>query len=81
MKKVIMLPAWLLIEVADLRDGAHISHTLQAGTDGFGRVLDPLLRLYFSADFFDDLDEHAQTEFPMLAALIGEGDLVPGSYH
>jgi hypothetical protein len=66
MKKVVRLPAWLTIEVADSADGVMITHTITAGRAGLGRVLDPLLRLYFSAGFVAAMDKHVHTEFPLI---------------
>jgi hypothetical protein len=64
----IRLPAHLILEVADEAGGVALTHTIQAGFRGSGQVLDPLLRLYFSPEFERAMDEHAQAEFPMLAA-------------
>jgi hypothetical protein len=35
-----------------------------------GRILDPLLRLYFSQDFARAMDDHVKTEFPKLMELL-----------
>ena len=61
---------WLALELEDQQDRLHISHTMAVGFKGIGRILDPLLRLYFTADFCRELDEHAQIEFPLLAQLL-----------
>ena len=47
-------------------EGVHIAHTITAGLRGPGRVLDPLLRLYFSRGFARAMDEHVRAEFPKL---------------
>ena len=70
-KKVLRLPAHLILEAADEENGVTITHTLQAGFRGIGRLLDPLLRIYFSEEFKKAMDEHARTEFPMLRKLLG----------
>jgi hypothetical protein len=47
-------------------------HTIRAGFGGVRRVLDPLLRLYFSAEFAAAMDEQARTEFPLLRDHLAE---------
>ncbi|HEU5474931.1 MAG TPA: hypothetical protein VFV67_30175 [Actinophytocola sp.] len=66
LKRVVRLPVWLTLELTD-RDGAvAIRHTIRAGYTGVGRLLDPLLRLYFTAEFTRAMDDHVHTEFPLL---------------
>ncbi len=67
MIKLIRLPAWLTLELAPQPEGLRLTHTLSIGFDGSGKLLDPLLRLYFTDAFARTLDEHARAEFPMLA--------------
>ncbi|MCV7213896.1 hypothetical protein H7J51_01180 [Mycobacterium crocinum] len=66
MKKGIRLPAWLTIEVVDHPGSVDVRHTITAGWAGAGRVLDPLLRLYFSPSFAAAMDKHVHTEFPLI---------------
>lgn len=67
MLKGIRLPAWLILEFKEQHDGVVITHTVKAGFEGGGKILDPLLRLYFTAAFITALNQHAQIEFPKLA--------------
>jgi hypothetical protein len=69
-KKVLRLPAHLILEVEDKESSVVVTHTLQVGFRGIGRLLDPLLRIYFSDAFESAMDEHARTEFPMLRKLL-----------
>lgn len=64
-KKVIRLPARLVLELSDAEGGVAITHRLEAGSPGAGRMLDPMLRLYFSRSFAAALEDHARTEFPL----------------
>jgi hypothetical protein len=66
----VFLPARLILETEDRDSGVALTHEIQAGFDGPGRVLDPLFRLYFSERFAAAMDEHAHTEFPMLRDLL-----------
>lgn len=70
MKKFVALPVRLSLTVKDNGNGVHITHTIYAGFNGAGRVLDPLFRLYFSRGFIQAMDDHARSEFPMLAGLL-----------
>ena len=70
LKKFIKLPAWLLLELEDDAEGVTITHSIRAGFAGAGRILDPLLRLYFSESFTRAMDEHVKIEFPKLRDLL-----------
>jgi len=70
MKKVVGLPAWLVLEFDDDSEGVVIVHTVKAGFAGIGRLLDPLLRLYLTKGFEQDLEKHAHLEFPKLAEIL-----------
>ena len=65
-RKVVSLPARLSLELTPVPGGVSVRHTITAGWPGIGRVLDPLLRLYFTPRFTADLDAHVRTEFPLL---------------
>ena len=69
-KKGIKLPAWLHLEFSDYEGGVAIAHTVRAGFRGAGRALDPLLRIFLSRRFANDLDDHVRTEFPLLRDLL-----------
>jgi hypothetical protein len=73
MIKIVRLPAWLILDVEDTPGGVRILHTMAAGYQGIGRLLDPVLKLYLSDEFERQLNQHAQTEFPMLAAILKSG--------
>ena len=70
MDKVIKLPGWLALEFEDIENGVRIIHTLSLGYKGIGKIFDKVLELYLSKKFQMDLDEHAKTEFPMLAKML-----------
>jgi hypothetical protein len=68
--KGLPLPAWLVMEVQDRPGGVDIVHTVKAGYQGMGRVLDPLIRLHLSTSFEKALNEHAHAEFSKLGDLL-----------
>lgn len=71
MKKLVRLPATLTMAFDDDEaGGVRIVHTLRAGYAGPGRVLDPLLRLHFTAEFERAMDAHVRTEFAKLRELL-----------
>jgi uncharacterized protein YndB with AHSA1/START domain len=69
-KQIVRLPASLTLDAEDQVGGVTITHTIRAGFRGAGRILDPLLRLYFTAEFEQAMDEHARAEFPTLGAML-----------
>lgn len=66
----IRLPVWVSLDLADTGDGVAITHRLRAGWAGPGRVVDPLLRLYFSRGFAAAMDDHVRAEFQRLRELL-----------
>jgi hypothetical protein len=72
LRKGVRLPVWLILELAERDGGVDLRHAITAGFRGVGRVLDPLLRLYLSAEFAAAMDEHARTEFPLLRDHLAE---------
>jgi hypothetical protein len=77
LERGLRLPARLTLELDDRAGGVGVRHTIRAGYEGIGRVLDPLLRLYFSPAFAAAMDDHVRTEFPMLADRLGAGPPKP----
>jgi hypothetical protein len=59
------LPVRLTLELAERWRSRPAAHR-HGGLPWRRRVLDPLLRRYFSAEFAAAMDEHARTEFPLL---------------
>jgi hypothetical protein len=75
LKRGVRLPVRLTLELDDRDGGVAVRHTIRAGFGGMGRVLDPLLRLYFSPAFAAAMDDHVRTEFAMLADRLGAEDV------
>ena len=69
-KHGVRLPAWLILRFKDDARGVTISHTIAAGFAGPGRLLDPLLQLWFTPEFREAMDAHVRTEFPRLRDLL-----------
>ena len=69
-KKLIRLPVKLTLELEEDKDGVAITHTITAGFNGVGSILDPVLRTYFSDEFSKAIDENAKIEFPRLRDML-----------
>ena len=72
MKRVVRLPVRLVLDFVDDAAGVEITHTIEAGFSGPGRVLDSVMKLYFTQAFTEALDDHVRTEFPLLRDRLGE---------
>ena len=70
MVKGLSLPAWLVLEFHDRPGGVDVVHTVKAGYQGMGKILDPLIRLHLSDAFEKALSEHARVEFSRLGDLL-----------
>lgn len=70
MRKGVRLPARLVLDLEDTAEGVLVTHTMRAGFGGIGKALDPLLWLYLSPKFEQELAEHAEYEFPRLAEIL-----------
>jgi uncharacterized protein YndB with AHSA1/START domain len=70
LKAGLRLPAWLTLTFDDDSAGVTITHEIRAGLRGVGRILDPLLRRYFSEVFARALDAHVRAEFPKLRDML-----------
>lgn len=64
--KGLRLPVRLTLVVDDRVDAVSVRHTITAGWRGPGRLLDPVLRLYFSPRFAAAMDYHVRSEFRRL---------------
>jgi hypothetical protein len=70
LKKGVRLPVRLSLELDDDQTGVFITHTIRAGFEGVGSVLDPAFRIYLSGKFAAAMDEHVKTEFPKLRDML-----------
>lgn len=56
MKKFVKLTGWLTLVLEHNKDGVKITHTITIGFNGAGRILDPILKAYFSDEFEKELN-------------------------
>ncbi len=68
--KLVRLPVWLTLELEDLDEDVRLRHTITAGFNGIGSLLDLFFGLYFSRRFAVAMDDHVRTEFPKLRDML-----------
>ncbi len=49
-----------------------VTHEINAGFAGVGKLFDPFLRFYLNRRFERDLEDHANIEFTKLAEILSE---------
>ena len=61
------LPAVVELELNDTNESVRLKHELRIGYSGLGKLLDPLIKLYFNNSFRKSLEEHCRIEWFKLA--------------
>ena len=67
------LPGRLVLSFEDRPGGVRISHLLEAGSTGAGRIFDHVIRLWLTKDLEQALDAHVRADSPRLRDLIRSG--------
>ncbi|MFX5370373.1 hypothetical protein ABTD31_19580, partial [Acinetobacter baumannii] len=62
--KGVRLPGKLTLRLEDQAEGVALSHVVEVGFRGAGRVIDAVFRFWLTREFANALDEHVRTEFP-----------------
>jgi len=68
----LLLPAYVVLGLKDTPKGLIVTHELRLGYKGLGKLLDPLIKLYFNDDYRYDLEGHCKIEWHLLAAYLEE---------
>ena len=66
----INLPGYLELEFSDTPDGLTLIETLRIGFNGIGKVCDLFIKIYFSKNFFREMNEHHKREWQNLAEIL-----------
>jgi hypothetical protein len=66
----INLPGYLDLQFQDTADGIRLTETIKIGFNGPGRVLDPVIRLFFNKAFFNEMNGHHTREWANLAEIL-----------
>ena len=76
MKKFgIKLPAFLDLEFANNEKGLALRHEVRIGWKGLGKIIDPLVKIFYNKLFFKALESHCHREWPVLADIVGKGEI------
>ena len=68
----INLPGYLELHFCDTEKGLHLTETIRIGYNGYGSVIDPVIRLFYSKPFFREMDGHHKREWANLAEVLQE---------
>ncbi|MCL2350377.1 MAG: hypothetical protein FWC67_02740 [Defluviitaleaceae bacterium] len=60
------LPAYVKLTLKDTPYGLKVKHETKIGYDGLGKLLDPIIKLYFNKSFQKALEKHCLIEWPKL---------------
>ncbi|MCL2578526.1 MAG: hypothetical protein FWE32_00670 [Oscillospiraceae bacterium] len=63
MKAKLRIPAVLELTLRDTDGGVRVKHALRIGCPGIGKLLDPLIALYFNKPFQRALEAHCKAEW------------------
>jgi hypothetical protein len=64
------LPGYLDLKFCDTADGLILIETIRIGFNGFGKLVDPVIRLFFSKSFFSEMNNHHKREWVSLAEIL-----------
>ncbi|MDR0811992.1 MAG: hypothetical protein LBN23_06965 [Paludibacter sp.] len=64
------LPAFLDLQFRDTNQGLQLKHEVRIGWKGFLKIIDPVLKLFYTKDFFAALKGHCGREWIALAELL-----------
>lgn len=68
----INLPAYLDLEFHDTPNHLLLKEEIRIGFGGVGKILDPIIKLFFNKMFFDALNGHHKREWTCLAKILKE---------
>ncbi|MDR1753351.1 MAG: hypothetical protein LBR74_00370 [Eubacterium sp.] len=69
----INLPGYLDLQFRDTADGLCLTETIRIGFNGSGKVLDPIIKLFFNKSFFNEMNAHHKREWANLAEILRQG--------
>jgi hypothetical protein len=70
MKFGIKLPAFVEFELQNFSDELLLKHELKLGFNGIGKLLDPIIKIYFNKSFQEALETHCNIEWYKLRDLL-----------
>ena len=64
------LPGYLELDFSDTSEGLMLTETIRIGFNEFGKICDPFIKIFFSRDFFREMNEHHKREWQNLAEIL-----------
>ena len=68
------LPGHLELAFIDTAEGLLLTETIRIGFSGFGKILDPVIRVAFNKSFFKEMNAHHKREWVNLAEILQGGN-------
>jgi hypothetical protein len=62
-----LVPIFLIVETEDSPEGVHLSNKFLIGWNGFGKVFDSIIEMFFHKLRYA-MEEHTKIEWPLIAA-------------
>lgn len=66
----INLPGYLQLDFNDTAEGLALTETIRIGFNRFGSIIDPIIKLFFSKSFFNEMNGHHKREWACLADIL-----------
>ena len=66
----INLPGYLDLRFQETTEGLLLTETIRVGFNGIGKIIDPILRLFFNKSFFIAMNGHHKREWENLAEIL-----------
>lgn len=66
----INLPAYLDLEFHDTTSHLFLKEEIRIGFDGIGKILDPVIKMFFNKSFFNAMNSHHKREWSCLADIM-----------
>jgi len=66
------IPGYLELDFNDTSDGLLLTETLRIGFNGFGKILDPFIKIVYNKSFFEALNAHHKREWANLAEVLSK---------
>jgi len=70
MKKLILLPAKLILQTEQENNDVILKHSLLIGFKGILSILDPIIKVFIPGNLEAELNKHAQHEFGILPEIL-----------
>jgi hypothetical protein len=70
----IKIPGYLQLDFSDNNEGLQLTEILRIGFNGFGKILDPFIKLIYGKRFYNVFKEHHKREWQNLSEILKPGE-------